>query len=125
MERILPDYLMMGVSEERFWDGCPADLKPYVTAFNNAQKAKDREMWQMGLYIENAVYVAAAKAVHGKKASNVKYMEKPLMEQEQNKHGEKLTQAQIEQQRKNLLYSLQLAQISFENKHGTERTQPE
>ena len=70
---------MLGVSEEHFWDSCPTDMQPYVKMDEMQQKRLDYQMWQMGIYINNAVYVAVAKALAGRKA-HVDYLQQPLSE---------------------------------------------
>lgn len=70
---------MLGVSEEHFWNSCPTDLQPYVRMDEMTQERLDAQMWQMGIYVNNAVYVAVAKALAGKKA-HVSYMNEPLMQ---------------------------------------------
>lgn len=113
----------MGVSEERFWDGNPTDLKPYVTAFNNAIKRRDAEMWQMGIYINNAVHVAVARNLHGRKAGNVKYIDKPLMEQQEEKSKQRvMTESEIKKKREEFLMQLQIMEINFNNTHPVHDT---
>ena len=44
-----------------------------------SQKRLDYQMWQMGIYVNSAVYVAVAKALAGNKA-HVNYYKEPLSE---------------------------------------------
>ncbi len=75
---------MLGVSENHFWDSCPTDLQPYVKMDEMQNKRRDYEMWQMGLYVYDAVFAAVSKALVGSK-SRVEYMSKPLSEQKEVK----------------------------------------
>lgn len=55
-------------------------MKAYEDAFALSQKLIDRNSWNMGNYMTNAVTVALDHAFNGKKAKS-KYLEKPLLEQ--------------------------------------------
>lgn len=69
--------MTIGVSEEKFWDSTPNELKPYRKADEIRRKQKDYDMWMMGAYVTNAVSVAVSNALAGKK-SRAKYLDKPL-----------------------------------------------
>lgn len=114
IENILPSYLRVGVSEERFWDGTPADLKPYVTAFNENQKQKDADMWQMGIYVQSAVSVAVSNALYGKK-SHAEYLKQPLYKYREEKiKEENMSEEEKAQGRKQLLTWLMLQKTNYE-----------
>lgn len=117
MTEILPMYLSIGVSEERFWDGCPTDLKPFVDAENLRAKRIDSESWNLGRYARQAVYVAISDAFMGNK-SKAEYFDKPIsMLVEENKADEDLTEEEKEQERQKLLLKLQVWQANFELNH--------
>ena len=59
MNEILPMYLSMGVSEEKFMDSTPKELEPYKKAY------------ELKTAVQNSLY--------GKKSKS-KYMENPLLE---------------------------------------------
>lgn len=68
---------MLGVPEEYFWDSTPAEMQPYVKMDEMRQKRLDAQMWQMGLYVLNAVSVAVSNNLNGRK-SKARYMDKPI-----------------------------------------------
>ena len=69
--------MMLGVSERHFWDSTPNELQPYVKMDKMMQDRLDAQMWQMGLYVNNAVFTAVHKALAGSK-SHAEYMDKPI-----------------------------------------------
>lgn len=116
LQEILPLYLSIGVSEEKFWDSNPIELRPYVDAENLRIKKRDEEMWRNGIYTMNATMNAIAIAFGNKKAQ---YMSEPIMaKEEKQKEEEILTEEEVEQGRKNLLNWLQVMQYNFEITNG-------
>lgn len=99
MNEILPMYLSMGVSEEKFMDSTPKELEPYKKAYELKQKSKDFDMWQMGIYITNAVQTAVQNSLYGKKSKS-KYMEKPLLEDILEQKEEKINNENAEDAKK-------------------------
>ena len=112
---ILPFYLMIGVSKEEFMDSTPKELEPYKKAYEYKQKEKDCDMWQMGIYVLNAVSVAVNGALIGKKYKG-EYLKKPLMLEKED-HEEEITEEKIKEERKKLLMQLQTMQVNFEMNH--------
>lgn len=49
---------------------CPSDLEPYILAFKQEEKLIDHHNWMLGLYIQNATYVAIEHALQGNKAKS-------------------------------------------------------
>ena len=74
--------MAIGVSEERFWDGCPRDLKPYIEAQKMRQKMKDEEMWLMGNYVREAVSVSIENCFA--KHPKAKYYKEPVLQKVTN-----------------------------------------
>ena len=54
-EDILPAYLSIGVTYERFMDSCPKELEPFLKAHNLRKNEKDIENWQLGQYIASSI----------------------------------------------------------------------
>ena len=73
---------------------CPTDLEPYESAYKYKMKLQDQQMWQLGIYINNAVSVAIDHCFSGKKAKS-KYLEKPMLEEAMKYDG--LTQEEIDE----------------------------
>ena len=101
-------------------DSTPKDLECYIEAEKIAQKRRDAENWQMGMYNLSAFSVALGKALSGKK-SKAKYMDKPIMEkisESLKEEEENLTEEQIETERDKLLAALMTMQANFELNHS-------
>ena len=121
-QNVLPQYLAIGVSEERIFDGTPNDLKPYMDAYKLKQEILDENMWRSNMYTLNAVYVAISMAFSGKK-SKAKYMEKPILQEEKEKKKEEaLTEEEAKKQRENILNMLQIMQVNFNNTHKKDKS---
>lgn len=87
-------FLSFGVSEDKFWDSTPKDLEPYLEAHNLRERRIDTHMWQMGIYVMNAVGAAIDRNLHGRK-SRAEYLEKPmLMLSEDKKKEAEMTDAE-------------------------------
>lgn len=112
----MPFFLVLGVSEDTFWDSTPVDLEPYIEADKLRQKRIDYENWQLGIYVMGAVSTAIESALHGKK-SKMKYFEEPLMQKKQKEKEEILTEEEKKRQRDKLLMTLQIMQHNFEANH--------
>lgn len=117
MEITFPHYLSIGVSEEKFFDSTPEDLKPYDLAHERKCKMIDEALWTSGLYVYNAVSTALGKAIGGKKYKG-EYLESPLsVLAEKKRQEENPTEEEAEQQRKNLLAMFLTMQKNFERNH--------
>lgn len=119
MEDVLPAYMAMGVSEEKFWDSTPEELKPYLKAYELKQKSKDGDMWQMGIYVMNAVQTAVQNSLFGRK-SKAKYLKEPLSNKVEEKK-KTLTEQDKKNERDKLLMTLQLMQANFELNHDKDK----
>lgn len=76
-----------GVSAGDIKWSCPKDLEPYIEAYKLEEKKKDENNWMLGLYIQSAVSVAVEHNLAGKKAKS-KYLEKPLLQEAEDKNRE-------------------------------------
>ena len=112
MSNILPAYLAIGVSEEKFWDSTPADLKPYVEAHKLLQKERDNEAWRNGMYVMNAFQVVLANVLGGKK-SKAEYFSKPLLYSVEEENRE-LTEDEMKIERDKLLSMLMIMKDNFD-----------
>lgn len=121
MSKVLPAFMLMGVSKEEFMESDPKELEPYVELQKMKQMKKDEEMWQMGIYVMNATYVAVSNSLLGRK-SKAKYMEESILRKEEKKKEEAqkeeyMTEEQKKEGRKKFLMMLQLMQANFELNH--------
>lgn len=113
-------FISLGVSKAEFMDSTPKDLECYIEAEKMAQKRRDAENWQMGMYNMSAFSVALGKALSGRKSKS-KYMDKPIMEkikESQKEEEENLTEEQMVTERDKLLAALMTMQANFELNHS-------
>lgn len=82
---MLPEALMMGVSEEEFWELTPRMFKIHGEVYQRKLKEQDRFNWQLGAYFMNAVSVSLDHALNGHKA-RTEYFEKPFSEQGEDEY---------------------------------------
>lgn len=82
------------MSKEEFFDSTPVELQPYLDAHNMEARRLDTQMWQMGIYVLNAVSVAVSRAISGRK-SHADYMSKPMyMLSDEKEHDAQMTDAE-------------------------------
>ena len=115
MTNILPAYLAIGVSEEKFWDSTPKELKPYTIAYRLNLKARDAEAWRQGMYVMNAFSTVLANCFS--KNSKAKYIEKPLLADDSFDNHEP-TEEEMKMEREKLLATLVIMQDNFERTKG-------
>lgn len=116
----MPLFISLGVTKAEFMDSTPKELEVYIEAEKMAQRRRDAENWQMGMYNMSAFSVALGKALSGRK-SKAKYMEKPLSEQimeKKKEEDENLTEEQKDVEREKLLAALMTWQANFELNHS-------
>lgn len=79
-EEILPHYLAIGVTWERFMDSCPKELEPYDTAHKNEIKEQDmlQHIW-WGNYGISALCFAMDHCFN--KNPKSEYIKKPIYEE--------------------------------------------
>lgn len=90
----------------------PTRLKPYLKAHELKNDMLDEEMWLMGAYVNNAVYVAIDKAFNGRK-SHAEYIDKPARQQTQKGDYSGLTEEEKIAKTKLLFHQLEVAKINF------------
>ena len=119
--KLLPLYLSIGVSEEKFWDSTPYDLEPYMESYNLKRKISDAEAWQYNIYTMCAVQTAVANVLLGKK-SKAEYIGEPFMQKEKcnSDNEEHISEDEKKKQREKLLMTLQLMQANFELNHSND-----
>lgn len=111
--------MALGVSEERFWDSCPYELKPYEKAYQMRLKKQDEQAWMQGMYFYNALSVALSHFC-GKKHS--KYVQSPFLYQiRDSEETENLTESQKEKYVDQLFVQLMIMQSNFNNAHKNEK----
>lgn len=80
-----------GFKKEDIDESCPADLEPYINAYNLKQKKQDEQMWLQGKYNLCALETVMAHfgaGLSGKK-SDAQYWEKPILQLIEDESHEK------------------------------------
>lgn len=115
----MPEYLAIGVLEERIMDGTPNDLKPFSEAYSIKMKMEDERMWMQGQYFLFAIMHGMSRL--SKKGKNIDYPDKPILENQTEKPKEEnLTEDKKKREREKLLMSLQIMQSNFDRIHKKE-----
>ena len=99
----LKNALLMGMTEELFWQSNPKRMKTYIDAYKERQLIQDNNNWSLGLYIKAAI--ASAMDKHNK------YPEKSfLQEAEDNRVVERkdLTEDETELARRRMMMQMGL-----------------
>lgn len=82
-EEILPHYLSIGVTWERFMDSCPKELEPFDRAHKRKLQEQDFLLWLANQYTLSAVMVAVERNLHGRKSKS-KYIKNPFLQENEN-----------------------------------------
>ena len=84
--------MLIGVSEDQFWNSTVRQLKPYATLYEKRQFEKDRDAYRQGAYIYEAL-VSVMSSLGGKRSKIHHYPDKPFMAtQEEEKRIEAMTE---------------------------------
>lgn len=96
----------------------PADMEPYLKAHKEGLKEKDYLAWLQGQYTLSAVSVAVEHCIAGRKAKS-KYIEKPLMQEIEEKQQENkpLTEEEKKRQTERLFLRLRIMGANFNLNH--------
>lgn len=102
----------MGVSWQEFWGMNPHIIKLLVKGHEEKIKEQDYLAWLFNQYTLSAVSTAVEHNLAGKKAKS-KYVEKPLLEQAEQKN-KVTTQEEIEQQRLLFVSKMNVMKANFD-----------
>lgn len=97
----------------------PADMEPYLKAHREKLKEEDYLAWLANHYTLSAVSVAVEHCIAGRKAKS-KYIEKPLMQEIEEKQQENkpLTEEEKKRQTEQLFLRLRIMGENFNLNHG-------
>ena len=113
----MPYALFLGVSEERFWDSCPSEIKPYEKSYQMRLKQTDEQAWIQGMYFYNALSVSLSHFC-GKKTA--KYTDHAFLSKafkDENEEIQNLTEEKKEDYVNQLFMNLMIMQANFNNSH--------
>lgn len=86
--------MLIGVTEEQFWNSTVRQLKPYATLYEKKEYEKDRDAYRQGAYIYEAL-VSVMSGLAGKRGKLHHYPDKPFMaNQQEEKRIEKMSEAE-------------------------------
>lgn len=94
-------------------DSCPKELEPFVEAERLEILRRDEDMWVMGMYVQNAVYVAVEHCLAGRKAKS-QYLKSPLREQLEEQDEENLSEEKLQVMREQFVAKLLTMKTNFE-----------
>ena len=102
-------------------------MPSFYKAYKQKQKIKDEEMWYMGQYIMSALECTVCNNTFwkGKNGKPSKYIEKPILQQFEEKNSNKiLTENEKQAQLDKFVMSLKIMESNFKAEHEnkTERT---
>lgn len=110
----MPYALVLGLSEDAFWDSSPKMLEPYEKAHEMREEMFDTHLWRLGQYVGSAVSCILADKKH-----NVKYVEKPFLTQMREEEAIRNMSEEEKQDKTELFFkSLISMQESFNKSRG-------
>jgi cell shape-determining protein MreC len=98
------------MTEERFWNATPREIKPYMEAERIRLKTADRNNFYAGAYIYHAVAAAVENVFNGPKAK-AKYLKQPFSEMQSEEEMSEERKRELTQQ---LFSQLEVMQMNFE-----------
>ncbi len=104
----------IGVSWNDFWKMNPHIIKLLMDGYMERMKQQDYINWLNGQYTLSAVVVAVANCFS--KKSNAKYIEKPIL-QEMEEKSRTLSEEELQRQRELFVAKLELMKTNFEISH--------
>ena len=130
-DELFPDYLMMGMTPEDYWDGesslKPAYRKAYQLKIENEQRIADRDNWYMGQYILAALqsFPLLVAGLNVKKGAQLPdYPDKPFLQKMEEEKQEEVRRKQQEDQSR-LAMAMFQAMVSKFNKNVEARLERE
>lgn len=90
-DEALPEYLVMGMTAEQFWDGDCALVKYFRQAYRIRKERENESAWLQGMYFYNALSSVIGQAFAKKGTIIDPYPDKPY-----EIYKKKKTQAEIE-----------------------------
>lgn len=111
----LPGYLLLGMTEDQFWNGSPYLAVTYRKLGLERRKLKNEYLWIQGMYIHEAFSVVMQNAFRKKGSTPAKYSDKPYritpMTEEEKK-------ARVKAEREKAIASLNAWKSAWDNKNG-------
>ena len=127
-DRIFPEYLVMGMTPEQYWDGESWLKKSYREAYRirmrNEERVRDIEAWLHGAYIREAL-ASVPLIVNGfvpRGAKTLDYPKQPriIQQEEEKKAADKKKKQENQMQLAMAMFHSMISEFnrSFEKKNG-------
>ena len=127
-DRIFPEYLVMGMTPEQFWDGESWLKKSYRDAYRirmrNEERVRDIEAWLQGAYIREAL-ASVPLLVNGfvpRGAKTLDYPKQPriIQQEEEKKAADKKKKQEHQMQLAMAMFQSMISEFNrgFEKKNG-------
>ena len=73
-----PTYLVMGMTDEQFWDGDPYLATAYRSAYKLKRQEENENAWLQGVYFCDAISVCLSNAFSKSGSKKHTYIDKPI-----------------------------------------------
>ena len=77
-EEMCPQYIVMGMTYQQYWDESPYIAVAYRKAYKLKRQMQNENAWIQGLYVYDAFSVCLANAFAKRGAKKQEYIEKPI-----------------------------------------------
>ena len=77
-EGACPQYLVMGMTYQQYWDESPYIAVAYRKAYKLKRQMQNENAWIQGLYVYDAFAVCLANAFAKRRAKKEEYIDKPI-----------------------------------------------
>lgn len=109
----IPHYIAIGVPYNTVMHLSPKKLKVFDKSYDLQRDIEDEKMWYLGMYIENAVFVAVEHCLAGKKASS-EYLKQPLIKEAKANNPDLMTEEEKLEKVKLLFATLEARKAEFD-----------
>lgn len=75
---MFPQYLVMGMTYEQYWEGSPFLVVAYRKAYRLRREEDNEQAWLQGLYVYDAFAVVLANAFSKRGTKKQEYVERPV-----------------------------------------------
>ena len=77
-EEAFPQYLVMGMSYEQYWEQSPYLVVAYRKAYRLRRETENEQAWLQGLYVFDAFAVVMANVFAKRGSKRQEYLERPI-----------------------------------------------
>lgn len=118
---LLPRALVIGMTEEQFWNANPVIMKPYIDAYNmkNEYELQRANLisYIQGIYVKDALLCTVGNMFKGKSDKPIEYPDEPYDFFRKKEEPHELTEEEKIEQTKALFMRLDVMKSNFELTH--------